>query len=116
VAQDHRSPGAKVVDIAVSIGICKPCALSAFDEGRRAATARKARTGEFTPPERSARRVVAKPGNECGWEGNSGTHNGFSIEGRRAEGQVALWRVWSFIERCQRIAFLPFISGSEPQD
>src|ERR1039458_4261832 len=79
-------------------------------------TARKARTGEFTPPgkKRSARCWRA-------WE-RVRVGKGIcelimvSIEGRRAGGQVALWRAWSFIERCQRIAFLSFISGSEPQD
>jgi hypothetical protein len=37
VAEDHGTPGAEVVDVAVAVGIGEPCALGSFYEGRRAA-------------------------------------------------------------------------------
>ena len=37
VAQDHRAPGADVIDVALSFGVPHVGALRAFDETRRAA-------------------------------------------------------------------------------
>ncbi len=37
VAQDHRPPGAEVVDVAVAVGVGEPGALGALDKRRRAA-------------------------------------------------------------------------------
>ena len=37
VAQNHRAPGAEVVDVAVAVGVVEIRALGALDEGRRAA-------------------------------------------------------------------------------
>ena len=50
VPEDERSPGADVVDILVAIRIPDVGALAAHDEQGFASTARKARTGELTPP------------------------------------------------------------------
>ena len=57
VAEDHRSPGAEVVDIAVAVGVGELGALGTSMKGGAPPTARKARTGELTPPgkKRSAR-------------------------------------------------------------
>jgi len=57
VAEDHGAPGAKVVDGTIAVGVGEVGAGSGLDEGGLAATARKARTGELTPPgkKRSAR-------------------------------------------------------------
>ena len=37
VAEDHRTPGAKEIDVAISVSVVEGCAFSADDEGRVAA-------------------------------------------------------------------------------
>ena len=57
VAEDHGAPGAEVVDVAVAVGVGEVRAGSCSMNGGAPPTARKARTGELTPPgkKRSAR-------------------------------------------------------------
>jgi len=50
VAQDHRAPGADVVDVALAVGVPEVGALGARDEARRAAHGLEGAHGEFTPP------------------------------------------------------------------
>jgi hypothetical protein len=50
MAEDHRAPGADVVDEAPAVFGLDVGTARAADEERLAADARNARTGEFTPP------------------------------------------------------------------
>ena len=55
VAQDQRAPGADQVDVAAAIRVEQVRALAADHEPGVPPTARKARTGELTPPGTKAR-------------------------------------------------------------
>ncbi len=60
VAEDHGSPGAEEVEIAVAIFVVEPGALGVGEEGGSPPTERKARTGEFTPPGNTASAFCCK--------------------------------------------------------
>jgi hypothetical protein len=45
VAEDHGTPGAEVVDVAIAVGIFKECAFGALDKGRIAADGAKGADG-----------------------------------------------------------------------
>jgi len=50
VAQDHRAPGADVVDVALAVGVPEVGALRTVHKARGAAHGLEGAHGEFTPP------------------------------------------------------------------
>ena len=89
MAQNHRSPGAEVVDVAVAVGIGEPGALGGGDEGRCAADGAKGPHGRVDAAGEVALGALLEGlgAGVCRCRGR-GTHDGFSIEG----GSVAIRR------------------------
>ena len=82
VAQDHRPPGAEIVDIAVAVGVGEPGALSAFDKRRRAAHRAEGPHGRVDAAgEEALGALLEGLGTGVRMGGRLGTHRGFSIEG-----------------------------------
>ncbi len=50
VAEDHRAPGADVVDVPLAVGVLHLGACALLKKSGVPPTERKARTGELTPP------------------------------------------------------------------
>ena len=84
VAQNHRPPGAEVVDVAVAVGVGEPGALGALDKRRRAAHRAKGPHRRVYPAGKEALGALLK-GLGTGADGRlriRGIHRGFSIEGQ----------------------------------
>ncbi len=77
VAQNHRAPGAEVVDVAIAVGVVEVCALGALNEGRRATHGAKGAHGRVDAAGKEALGALL----EGLGTGADGGHRGFSIEG-----------------------------------
>ncbi len=89
VAQNHRSPGAEVVDVAIAVGVVEGCALGALDEGRRAADGAK---GADRRVDAAGEEALGALLQDLGSGANG--HCGSSIEGGRLQQRgLTLWTV-----------------------
>ena len=82
VAQDHRAPGAEVVDVAIAVGVDEVGALGALDKRRRAAHRFEGAHRRVDAAGKEALGALLEglgPGADAGWE--IWSHAGFSIEG-----------------------------------
>ena len=111
VAQNHRAPGAEVVDVAIAVGVVKVRALGALDEGRRAAHGAKGADRRVDAAGKEALGALLEGlGTVCE---DVRTHRGFSIEGMcgRASlgasqpvGKSARAPAWSWATAIARLA------------
>ena len=96
VAQNHRAPGAEVVDVSIAVGVVEICALGALDEGRRSAdgakgahrrvdAAGKEALGALLQRLRNGRVAARESLRSEFCRFQSSAHCRFSIEGRRLQ-------------------------------
>jgi len=67
VAEDHGAPGAEVVDVALPSASVRYAPAADWMNGGAPPTARKARTGELTPPGKKRSALSWRAWNGCGW-------------------------------------------------
>jgi len=82
VAEDHGTPGAEVVDIAIAVRVDDPSAMGPLDKRRRAADCTKSSHRRVDAARKKSLGSLLQglgSGADAGWE--LGTHGGFSIEG-----------------------------------
>ena len=76
MAEDHRTPGAEVVDVAVAIGVGEPGTLGALNEGRFAAYGAKGANGRVDSAGEKALRTLLQG---LGAGAGLGAHGVFSL-------------------------------------